>query len=321
MPRSDPFVGLFGAILALAGTAAAFASAHAGPVWAGADTAAVDARLLHLATTAGPPPPEAVREAQTLLSALGYRAGPADGVWGGRTASALRAFLRDAGLPATDGLTPDTLRALRAAAAGPRDTAEAAPAADEPPAPVPPRPSCEDTPEGAKCWKALSDRPECYVWDTYLRKSQTVSFSGRCRGGKVEGPGELIWSDGEGRITVEGVFNDGKLNGHGMAIWADGSRYEGDFRDGEMHGYGMATYPDGFRYEGGWRDGERHGYGMGTWSDGRRYVGGWRGARAQGWGAFTDADGNNYVGEWSAGCYEKDGAWASVGATPESCGF
>lgn len=299
MPRIDPFVGLFGALMALTGTVAAFASAHAGPVWATVDAAAVDARLIHLATTAGPPPPEAVREAQTLLSALGYRAGPADGVWGGRTASALRTFLRDAGLPATDGLTPDTLRALRAAAAGPRDTAEGVTAAAEPPAPAAaPRPSCEDAAEGAKCWKALSDRPGCYVWDDYLRKSQTVSFSGRCRGGKVEGPGELIWSDGEERITVEGVFNDGKLNGYGVAIGADGSRYEGNFRDGEYHGYGM-----------------------GTWSDGGRYVGGWRGFRAQGWGAFTDADGNNYVGEWSAGCYEKDGARAHVGATPESCGF
>lgn len=38
------------------------------------------------------------REIQTYLSALGYDAGPADGVWGGRTQSALDAFRRDAGL-------------------------------------------------------------------------------------------------------------------------------------------------------------------------------------------------------------------------------
>ena len=60
------------------------------------------------------PPPRAIREAQTLLGALGYRAGAPDGIWGTRTAQAYRAFLLDAGLPAGDILTPDALRALRA---------------------------------------------------------------------------------------------------------------------------------------------------------------------------------------------------------------
>ena len=60
------------------------------------------------------PPPRAIREAQTLLGALGYRAGAPDGIWGTRTAQAYRAFLLNAGLPAGDILTPDALRALRA---------------------------------------------------------------------------------------------------------------------------------------------------------------------------------------------------------------
>ena len=59
------------------------------------------------------PPPEAIREAQALLGALGYRPGPADGVWGRRTGAAYRAFLRDAGLPAAETLTPETLLAMR----------------------------------------------------------------------------------------------------------------------------------------------------------------------------------------------------------------
>ena len=64
----------------------------------------------------GPPPPRAIREAQTLLAALGYKAGGADGKWGARTAAAHAAFLRDAGLPPADMLTPQALRAMRAAA-------------------------------------------------------------------------------------------------------------------------------------------------------------------------------------------------------------
>ena len=63
-----------------------------------------------------PPPPRAIREAQTLLRALGYRPGPADGRWGRRVAEAYRAFLGDAGLPAADMLTPGALRAMRAIA-------------------------------------------------------------------------------------------------------------------------------------------------------------------------------------------------------------
>ena len=62
---------------------------------------------------AGPPPPRAIQEAQGLLAALGYKPGPADGKWGRRTAAAHAAFLRDAGLEASDTLSPAALRALR----------------------------------------------------------------------------------------------------------------------------------------------------------------------------------------------------------------
>ena len=65
------------------------------------------------AQDAGPPPPRAIREAQGLLAGLGYAPGPADGLWGRRTGQAYRAFLRDAGLPAAERLTPEALRAMR----------------------------------------------------------------------------------------------------------------------------------------------------------------------------------------------------------------
>ena len=62
------------------------------------------------------PPPDAIREAQALLAALGYQPGPADGVWGRRTGEAYSAFLRDAGLSQAETLNPQALRALRAIA-------------------------------------------------------------------------------------------------------------------------------------------------------------------------------------------------------------
>ena len=80
---------------------------------------------------AGPPPPRAIREAQRLLSVLGYKPGPVDGKWGARTGAAYRAFLGDVGLPeATETLTPKALRALRSAAKRSGGGAESGVAAD-----------------------------------------------------------------------------------------------------------------------------------------------------------------------------------------------
>ena len=92
----------------------------------------------------GQPPPQAIRAAQSLLATLGYQPGPADGVWTPSTETAYQAFLRDAGLPQTDTLTPQVLRAMQATAeqegvaqAGNGTTtvgiAQTAPSADTPP--------------------------------------------------------------------------------------------------------------------------------------------------------------------------------------------
>lgn len=55
---------------------------------------------------------EQVRSVQTVLGALGYEAGPADGVMGAGTSSAIAAYQRDAGLPATGSITPELVSSL-----------------------------------------------------------------------------------------------------------------------------------------------------------------------------------------------------------------
>ena len=98
---------------------------------------AVPARAPAQVAEAEAPPPRAIREAQALLAGLGYAPGPADGVWGGRTARAYRSFLDAAGLPAAERLTPEALRAMRAMAkrAG-AEAVAAAPAAQPAAAPA-----------------------------------------------------------------------------------------------------------------------------------------------------------------------------------------
>ena len=90
----------------------------------------------------GRPSPWTIREAQALLAGLGYAPGPADGLWGRRTGRAYRAFLRDAGLPGAERLTPEALRAMRAMAkrAGVVAGASAQPSASVAPAPAAHRP-------------------------------------------------------------------------------------------------------------------------------------------------------------------------------------
>ena len=81
------------------------------------------------ADDAGRPLFEAIREAQSLLAALGYDPGVADGRWGYRSVQAYQTFLRDAGLPMSEELTREALNAMRSIAANRPGVAEpAAPA-------------------------------------------------------------------------------------------------------------------------------------------------------------------------------------------------
>ncbi len=96
---------------------------------------------------ASPPPVRALREAQTLLQALGYEPGRADGVWDGPSAQAYQSFLRNMGLPVSPVLTPELLRTLRTLAdtrsPPPEPAAPAAPRLAAPPddTPAPSRPA------------------------------------------------------------------------------------------------------------------------------------------------------------------------------------
>ena len=129
------------AMLALA-VLCALPAGRAEAVQEGGDGPAAKLTLAQAATDAGPPPPRAIREAQALLAGLGYAPGPADGIWGRRTGQAYRAFLRDAGLPDAERLTPEALRALRAIAQsagvtpGSAGSVSAQPSASASPAPA-----------------------------------------------------------------------------------------------------------------------------------------------------------------------------------------
>ena len=82
-------------------------------VWQPGDTVARTEEGTSSTQDVDQPPPQAIRAAQSLLTALGYQPGPANGIWGVGTRAAYQAFLRDAGLPEAEILTPQVLRAMR----------------------------------------------------------------------------------------------------------------------------------------------------------------------------------------------------------------
>lgn len=56
-----------------------------------------------------------IKERQCLLYVLGYYRGQIDGIWGSLSASAVKGFQKDAGLPATGSCTEETDKAMKKA--------------------------------------------------------------------------------------------------------------------------------------------------------------------------------------------------------------
>ncbi len=71
-------------------------------------------------------------------------------------------------------------------------------------------------------WRELEYNPACVVWTPYPQEQETVTWSGACTDGKVQGRGTLEWR----------YFEDEE--------WKE-RRYEGETKDGKMDGHGKST--------------------------------------------------------------------------------
>ena len=156
-------------------------------------------------------------QVQRGLAALGFEAGPADGMFGPRTRSAIREWQQDKGLEATGYLTADETEALAAAGAATPEAGEAAVAGDVP------GPLCSDVAEGP-CWNEVSNRPGCYI---RLSSHSDPSWSGGCVDGKASGRGRVELPNG---AVGEGQISAGKLEGRWVWRFADGQVGEGGVR-------------------------------------------------------------------------------------------
>ena len=62
--------------------------------------------------------------------------------------------------------------------------------------------TCAGKPVGSSCWLALANQPECYVWNSYLQKDQTMTWTGACSDGLAKGEGTVKGTVKDHRRTV-----------------------------------------------------------------------------------------------------------------------
>ncbi|HEX3483860.1 MAG TPA: hypothetical protein VHT51_02300 [Micropepsaceae bacterium] len=82
---------------------------------------------------------------------------------------------------------------------------------------------------------------DCWAANPTPEQGETVTWTGECEGGLLNGQGTLTWYvNGKPFGRDEGNFKAGQLAGHGRIIFADGANFEGEFP-----GHGILTLPSG----------------------------------------------------------------------------
>ena len=150
--------------------------------------------------------------------------------------------------------------------------------------------TCDGLPKGSKCWMALTNHPECYVWNDELIEGESAIWTGKCSGHVPDGKGTLTWyyiyKDKDGEQTKRkheehtGHFQKGKEHGQWVyRYWWFGRGLkkdivEGPYRvikgsyvDGKKQGHWASTvvppnvtWVRFYGYEGTYVDDKRHGH-------------------------------------------------------------
>lgn len=171
-------------------------------------------------------------------------------------------------------------------------------------------PTCAGQFSGAECWQEASGQPGCYVWNHDLTRSETMTWTGKCSGGRAQGEGtlkrirsdETLFSESTGKLkdgkrdgkwvvrwpiidrVAEGPYVAGKKHGRWVMRWAGGSVHEGPYVGGKKHGHWVERSADGSVLEGPYVDGLRDGEWSRRWSTGRILEGSYhRGERLGRW--------------------------------------
>jgi TonB family protein len=150
---------------------------------------------------------------------------------------------------------------------------------------------------------------DCRAMSFDMDKPGKVTWSGACKDGFADGPGELVWSIGNGIPgKFKGTLNRGQAEGPGYLEDSNGDQYDGNFQAGLYEGAGIKLKLDGDEYNGEWKAGEAHGQGMRVYATGGRYDGQWVAGERHGKGKATLRDGTVVEGEFRNGLLVQAGS-------------
>ena len=129
---------------------------------------------------------------------------------------------------------------------------------------------CIGKPAGSSCWMALTNHPECYVWNPHLLKDETVTWSGECSEGFAQGKGTITWAvtDGDSLKILEtgtGHLQNGNFHGQWILREIRNNRYgivrEVSYMHGKRHGDYVRRISNGVVLDkGSYVNGELHGH-------------------------------------------------------------
>lgn len=232
---------------------------------------------------------------QSGLAAVGFDAGPADGIFGPRTRSAIWDWQTAKGQEATGYLTREEAEALGALGQTDELYYEGSDSegveSEQPSVASEPEPSdsqnvvlhfpqCSDLdelePDVLGCWKEIANRRGCDVFlpivtpDELNVVSKTqVTWSGSCQHNAARGQGSLEYVMGEKVVSESGRIVEGKMHGRWVrrGRLSNGAEliYEGPYVDGVRHGRWLERLTlnndieDTMEKEGPYVDGLRHG--------------------------------------------------------------
>lgn len=155
----------------------------------------------------------------------------------------------------------------------------------------------------------------CKVWNPSPVANETVTWSGVCTNGYIEGRGELKWIvNGKATSGHVGDFKNGMTHGQATTTFTNGDKYVGEYKDGIQNGHGAYTWANGRKYVGEFKDNKMNGRGYILYppekhpnypkllSDGSQWIGEFKNNQLHGLGVYTDGwTKKRYEGIWENG--------------------
>ena len=246
---------------------------------------------------------------QAGLAALGFRPGPADGVFGPATRAAIRAWQKKNGRAATGRLTAADEMAFRAQAAKRKAEREreararAARAKSEQAR----SPKCAGMTKGAECWIELANKPGCFFFYPHYSPGVSWTWSGACAGGFAAGRGTQVRTLNGKSAKFTGALVRGKRLGRWVVRWADGTVNEGSYVNGKEHGRWVVRSASGYVSEGSYVDGKPHGRWVFRQANGHVSEGSYADGKKHGRWVERHTNGNVAEGPFVNG--ERHGRW------------